>query len=279
MTAFLLDAPFADIAMQEGAVTHRGATLAWWHRRGAGRRWIVLLHGAGIDHRVFAHQVAAFAPDDDLVFCDLRAHGRSTLAEPGRVAFGDLLDDLGVVLDALRIDRCTLVGHSYGGNVAQEFAFRHPERVEALVMIGSPGQHRVRSWRERLGTLVFAPVYLAMPWRRFAAYSARWCSTVPETQRYVEACLRALPRRVYLDLGRSGFAQVHRVSSYPRPIPTLLIRGERDMPAMLDAIWDELLATNPLARRAVIPGTGHQCLQDEPEATNAVLVGFMGSLR
>jgi len=67
---------------------------------------------------------------------DLRGHGAARDA-PLPSFFGPLADDLARLLDARGVERAHLVGHGYGGEVAQAFALRHPARLESLTLIGA----------------------------------------------------------------------------------------------------------------------------------------------
>lgn len=67
---------------------------------------------------------------------DLRGHGRS--GWPGKYSFELLRDDVAALLDALRLERVTLIGHSMGGVTAYLYAMKHPERVERLVLEDAP---------------------------------------------------------------------------------------------------------------------------------------------
>lgn len=70
---------------------------------------------------------------------DLRGLGDAERTpEPEAYAKQALGADLLAVLDALDIDRCTLVGHDWGGTAAQEAALAAPERVERLVLLNTP---------------------------------------------------------------------------------------------------------------------------------------------
>lgn len=65
---------------------------------------------------------------------DLRGHGYSSTPASGYDATM-MAGDLAGLLDHLGIGRCLLVGHSYGGGVALEFAVAHPQRVEKLAIL------------------------------------------------------------------------------------------------------------------------------------------------
>ncbi len=66
---------------------------------------------------------------------DLRGHGQSDAPRDGRYDLDAYAADLGAVLDALRIPRIVLVGHSMGGGVAVAFAGRWPERAAGLLLV------------------------------------------------------------------------------------------------------------------------------------------------
>ena len=84
----------------------------------------------------------------DLYFVNVRGQGES----PMKVGLPDLegaVQDVDAILSYFQLDKVILVGHSWGGNPLQEYTYRHPERVLALVMVDSWGQHRYLSDKER----------------------------------------------------------------------------------------------------------------------------------
>lgn len=269
--------PAPTAALERRLVPAPGTDLACWHRPGDGTGWVLWLHGAGGSHRMWGHQVDAF-PGADLLFLDVRGQGESTLHAGHRAAFVDAVDDIPRVLDAYGVDRAVLVGHSWGGNPAQELAHRSPERVEALVLVGTWGQHRRMSPAEARMVAVMAQVYRVVPWRWVAAYSGRWASSEPATRAAVTESLRACGRQVYLDLGTSAYREVHEVEGCPAATPTLLIRGEHDSPKALGAIYADICAKNPAAREVALPGTGHQPMMDVPDVFNDLVADLLAAL-
>ena len=100
--------------------------------------WVVLLHGAGSDHTVWALQARTFAQAGARVIApDLPGHGRST----GNTVVDSVdgfADWLGQLLGALGVDEpVDLVGHSMGSCVALSFAASHPDQVRRLTLIGA----------------------------------------------------------------------------------------------------------------------------------------------
>lgn len=107
-----------------------------------GLPWVVLLHGAGMDHTVFALQARALAHHRrNVLALDLAGHGGSE--GPALDSIGALADWVLRATDACGIARFRLGGHSMGALIALEAAARAPERLEALALIGFAPEMRV----------------------------------------------------------------------------------------------------------------------------------------
>lgn len=117
-----------------GYVEVRGQQL-YYEEQGEGAP-VVFSHGLFMDHTMFAPQLEAVARTHRAIGWDERGHGRTrTTAEP--FSYWDSAEDLLGLLDALEIERATLVGMSQGGYLSMRAALLAPERVEALVLIDS----------------------------------------------------------------------------------------------------------------------------------------------
>jgi len=96
---------------------------------------VVFIHGAGMDHTVWALQTRWFAWHGRSVLAvDLPGHGRSE--GPALESIGDLADWVFALLDAAGAQSAALVGHSMGSFISLEAAARKPERVRALALCG-----------------------------------------------------------------------------------------------------------------------------------------------
>ena len=103
---------------------------------GADADSVVFVHGAGMDHTVWALPARYFARQGlSVVAVDLPGHGRSEGPPFDRV--DAMADWLGKVLDALAIPKTAVVGHSMGSLVAYRFAATMPDRCRALVLLGT----------------------------------------------------------------------------------------------------------------------------------------------
>jgi 3-oxoadipate enol-lactonase len=93
---------------------------------------LVLIHGFGLDTRMWDDQFEAFAQHYRVVRYDMRGYGKT--APPADEGYSHT-DDLKALLEYLRIDRAHILGQSRGGAVAIDFALAHPEATGALVLV------------------------------------------------------------------------------------------------------------------------------------------------
>ena len=99
---------------------------------------VLLLHGLGCDHSTWAPVVESLARRYTVIAPDLLGHGSS--AKPrADYSVGGYANGMRDLLTYLGIDRATVVGHSFGGGVAMQFAYQFPERTERVVLVSSGG--------------------------------------------------------------------------------------------------------------------------------------------
>jgi len=127
-----------------------------------GTHELVLLHGQPGSPADW-HQVAARLPARlHAVAADRPGYGSSPLPVGGFAANARaVIDDL----DARRIDRAVLVGHSFGGGVALSAASLAPERVEAVVLLASVGPECTNVWDKVLAAPAAGPLCALLAWQ------------------------------------------------------------------------------------------------------------------
>ncbi|HEY3381991.1 MAG TPA: alpha/beta hydrolase [Vicinamibacterales bacterium] len=112
-----------------------------WERFGTGRRETVcLLNGLAMHTRAWSSFLPRLMPEFDIVLFDYPGQGQSS-AEDAPCAIPRLGDYLAMILDHLGIDRLHLMGISYGGFVALEFARRNQHRLHTLTISGTLLSH------------------------------------------------------------------------------------------------------------------------------------------
>ena len=247
--------------------------LAVYHRPGSSSKGhIIFYHGACGRSQMWVHQYDAF-DEFDLYFVNVRGQGES----PMKVGLPDLegaVQDVDAILSYFQLDKVLLVGHSWGGNPLQEYTYRYPERVLALVMVDSWGQHRYLSDKERNRIKYSSLMYKTIPWKLIADKNSKMCTDNPITRELVKTAIIETGRDVFLNLGITGFLAVHEIEGYHGNPPMLLVRGENDFPKHLKMIYDGIMALNPNARQVTISDSKHQPMNDHPEEFNQIVGEF-----
>ena len=247
--------------------------LVVYHRPGnSSKGHIIFYHGACGRSQMWAHQYDAFE-GFDLYFVNVRGQGES----PMKVGLPDLesaVQDVDAILSYFQLDKVILVGHSWGGNPLQEYTYRHPERVLALVMVDSWGQHRYLSDKERNHIKYSSLMYKTIPWKLIADKNSKMCTDNPITRELVKTSIIETGRDVFLNLGITGFLAVHEIEGYHGNPPMLLVRGENDFPKHLKMIYDGIMALNPNARQVTISDSKHQPMNDHPQEFNQIIGEF-----
>ena len=247
--------------------------LVVYHRHGnTNKGHIIFYHGACGRSQMWAHQYDAFE-GFDLYFVNVRGQGES----PMKVGLPDLegaVQDVDAILSYFQLDKVVLVGHSWGGNPLQEYTYRHPERVLALVMVDSWGQHRYLSDKERNRIKYSSLMYKTIPWKVIADKNSKMCTDNPITRELIKTAIIETGRDVFLNLGITGFLAVHEIEGYHGNPPMLLVRGENDFPKHLKMIYDGIIALNPNARQVTISDSKHQPMNDHPEEFNQIIGEF-----
>jgi pimeloyl-ACP methyl ester carboxylesterase len=166
---------------------------------------LVLMHGGpGAD----LYTMMSFKPCADqftLIFYDHRCNGRSTGADVETMTWENLTADADALRERLGFERWAVLGHSFGGNVALEYALRYPQSVSHLLLVNTGGDFR---WvREN------APAVLA---RR--GYSAEIVKTA---RRFLNGQIE--PNEMFPSLMKLGKAYSPHLS--PWHIPHMILTG------------------------------------------------------
>ena len=235
---------------------------------------LVFLHGVGGSREAWAPQARAFGRDYRVTSWNVPGYGGRPL--PNDLNFAGLARSLIEELDA---ERFALVGHSFGGMVAQQVARDFPDRLSCLVLSGtSPafgnpdGDFQKRFIAQRLEPLDagrtmadLAPSIVASLVGDGADEDgleiARRCmSQVPE------ATYRAVLKLIVTFDLRDALAAIS--------CPTLVLAGETDKSAPA-AMMERMAARIPGAEFAVLAGAGHLANLERPDAFNAKLSAFL----
>ncbi len=240
---------------------------------------VVLIHGGGLDSRMWDSQFEALARSYRVVRYDVRGFGRS---DPPDKPYSDH-GDLEQLLDFLKIDRAHLVGLSLGGRIALDFALERPARVRSLVLAG-PGLSGFRfsdessrrfldqvraaqkgNWDEALRIWLTDPYMV--PAMEHPALAAGIETMARENLRTL-----LMNYMLQIDLDPPAAGRLAEIKA-----PALLIVGSRDVPDIL-SIARTLQEKVPGLRRRDIPGAGHLVNMEKPAEFNQAVLEFLASL-
>ena len=99
---------------------------------------IILIHPIGGNIDIWEHEIQFILKRGFRVIAyELRGHNKSSIGSKRDFTMYDLADDLHILIDELRIKRCTLIGHSIGGAIASLYAKQYPHNVDAIIFINS----------------------------------------------------------------------------------------------------------------------------------------------
>jgi len=251
--------------------------------KGRGRT-VVFIHGWTHNKTVWDDQVAVFSKRYRVLRYDSRGFGNSTGFADESAEPLDLL----VLLEALRIDRAYIVGHSRGGGVALRFAAAYPDKVDGLVLYGAapPADFPYPPESAESGRLFGSLPAIAKQhgldsvWKLLLTTELAWVppGRTDVTERY---------RKLWLSYSGKDLLEPHPESGkVPLPstarlstlrMPTLVIIGDHEM-AFLAAAADTFAHRIPNVKKVVIPNAGHGTHFAQATAFNGALLDFFSDV-
>jgi proline iminopeptidase len=121
-------------SIQEGFVDANGA-LIYYQIVGHGAPLMIVHGGPGASHDYFLPYLMPLARTNKLVFIDERGSGRSEkLEDASKYTVENMADDVEAVRQALNLGKISLMGHSYGGVLAQAYAFKYQKNLTHLIL-------------------------------------------------------------------------------------------------------------------------------------------------
>jgi len=192
-----LDPGPAETRYEARRLPRPGCVIRYWVSPGSTGPWLLFLHGAGADHRMFNMQLPAVPAGWRVLAWDARGHGLSRPVE-GSYSFATVRDDLLAVMDAESIPSAVLVGQSAGGNLAQDVAFFHPDRVDSLVVIDSTYNLQKLSALDSFLVRNAAAFMRPLPWGWMKRQSAKATVVDQAARAYVEAAFSVIGKRDFI---------------------------------------------------------------------------------
>ena len=234
---------------------------------------IVLIHANPFDRRLWRFQVEGFSERYRMVAMDLRGYGASDKPDDP-FTFDDMVVDVLAVCDTAGVESAVFIGASVGSSLALRIALDDPGRVSRLVLVGGNAGVAASGLPELQGTSRtgsrIAPSIFISWWPPVSGIPGVGSidnflrdngDLIPAT---IANVFRAMEDRDMTD----------RLPSLT--VPTMVVNGEHDLSLTSGRRTAGLV---PDARHYVLPGAGHVCNYEDPDAFNDVLRDFLEDAR
>ena len=219
---------------------------------------IVMLHGLAVSHRYLMPTARLLTERHPVTVPDLPGFGHSD-KPPRAYDVDEHADLLASWLQALRIERVALVGHSFGAEVAARLAVLRPDRVAALVLAGPTTDPRARSRRALIGR-----------WLLDTQVEAPWQAPV-----LARDIVDARPWRVFATIGHSVRNPVEK-DLVALPVRPLVLGGALD--SVAPARWRATVAAMTGGTTVTVPGAAHNVLTTSPRRAAAAIRAHLRAL-
>ena len=257
---------------------------------------LLLMHGGpGADHWTML-PFRRLADRFTLVFYDHRCNGRSTGAPVESMTWENLTADADALREKLGFERWAVLGHSFGGHVALEYALRYPDRLSHLVLLDTGGDARwsQENAPELLARRGFSP--------KIVSLAQRWFIGQGEPRVFLPLLLKLgdayNPHTSLLQLARDLIRGEWRSKARPEAaifwfgqylkgwtvmdrlgeitMPTLVMAGREDF-VFPPEHQTELAAGIPNARLQIIERAGHNPHSERPAEVMHAIRDFIPS--
>ncbi len=274
------DTTWADAPRPGKVVTLDGVSLHYVEAGNRNNPAIVMIHGFGGHTFSYRYQLKDLSRDFYAVAIDLKGFGFSdrqpegdySLTEQARLVLG--------AMDALKIDRATLIGHSMGGEVVMRIAASAPQRVERVVLAASVSGQRIPfAPRPRFIRPFMPGLARLMMVRNFGKKMFYDPSTVDAESIRANYLAAARIRgsmdtiwNMWTDVPKDKPIEYSRIT---QPVLILAAEKERVIP-IYTRVLAHLRKNIPHAEVVTVERTGHLMLEEQPEAANALIRRFLG---
>lgn len=265
-----------------------GGTPLFYQRYGRGTPVLIMHGGPGLDHSYFRPYLDALGDCAELIYYDHRGSGRSGgRADLGQATLESWAEDAEVLRETLRLPRVVVLGHGFGGFIAQTYARMYPDQLRGLVLcntsatLDDPARMLAQAHElggpEAIGALIAC---MSQPAGSDEALRQRWRQALPAYfYRYQPVFGTAMDEGMIYSAdayNRGMFQLAPHFSSHSWlgqvRTPALIMAGAHDLFASRAQGLPGLQALLPRAQVQVFDSSGHYPFIEEP-------TGFCHTLR
>lgn len=232
---------------------------------------IIFAHGWLSDINIWKSQIEYFSKNRNIIVYDQRGHGKSDKYVDCDYSILSMSNDIGEIIQQLKLDNVTLVGHSMGGMASMLFAVNNPKKISRLVLVGTSAK---MSFSVRLFIWLLFNIF---PYKTFIDGCVDTLYYKPSEQVKRDAIEKGLkvPKNIansYLTEFSKKFDIRDRLSEIK--VPTFIIVGKDDTSTPVnDAKY--LNSHIEGSTLEVIPNCKHMPMIDCADIFNSILDKFM----
>jgi pimeloyl-ACP methyl ester carboxylesterase len=245
-----------DANVTEYVLERKGCPLHYWVGGIEGRPLVVFTHGACVDHHSFDPHIPVVAQCYRVLNWDVRGHGKSQpMGEP--FSLPQAIEDLLAIVDRLGYEKAVFVGHSNGTYICQELAFRHPERVQALVIADGTCITWKHSSFENWLIHLSGDLMALFPFETLKKSGLSQVSANKAIQNYTYQAYSLIKKENFLAIWKGLTKGLHYEQGYKITQPVLLVHGDEDKMGDIARIAPKWAASLPNCQYAAfqMPGT------------------------
>ena len=297
------------LKIEEGYVEAHGVDI-YYKSLGSGPPLLILHGGPGASHDYLLPHLVPLARRNRLVFIDERGGGKSPkLENPAEYTVENMVEDAEAVRKALRLGKINLLGHSFGGVLAQAYAFKYQKNLSHLVLCST--FHSTKRFnevfkaikakmapdlRERIDKLEAAGLYghgkdyeknrypaeyMVAAWGE--GYFPYLYQNRPDPN-FDPSNAFSVAWDVYREMWGShgefvvdgNLTSVEYADRLPSiKVPTLITVGDHDQSD--PAVSREMHALIPGSKLVVLPKSGHQTFEDQPRLFIEAVQNFLSA--
>lgn len=294
--------------LQEGFVDSHGA-LIYYKSVGQGAPLVIVHGGPGASHEYFLPHLLPLMRTSRLIFIDERGSGKSSkLEDASQYTVANMVEDIESVRQALSLGKISLLGHSFGGVLAQAYALKYQQNLSHLILASTFASTKEinaalakiksempASDRERMEALEAAGLFgKGGPWER-GRYSEEYAKLAwgigyfpflyqnrPDPN-YDASRTTDIAWDVYREMWGShgeyvvdgNLVEVEYVDKLSQiKVPTLIIAGDHDEsdPRMSEEMHEKIAGS----KLVILPRSGHMTFVDQPAQFLQAVREFVG---
>ncbi len=258
---------------QEGTLIRPDCRLHYLTGGAPGTPLVVFTHGATVDHQEWdATLPLAASAGFQVLSWDVRGHG---LSRPAPFQLKEAVEDLLALLDHLQVREASFVGHSMGGNLHQELAFHHPERVRAMVFLGCTWNFQKLSPLESFALKLAGPMFRIYPYRMLVDQSLAITATSEASRELLRRSMGSLDKEEFIQIMMATSLCLHYEPGYRIGKPLLLMVGDQDRTGNIRKAMPEWAGQEPDCELITIPQAKHAANLDNPAFFHDHLLRFL----